>query len=138
MNYFKTLENSGMSLMIYNDDKLIFESDSKGIRPHFEAINKIGDMLHGSVMVDKIVGRAAALLILYSKPKKVYAMILSTQGKNVFEGRINFDYLKEIENIKTKNGKKLCPFEQIVQGIDDPFEAYKVIIEKASSLKSSI
>jgi hypothetical protein len=136
-NFLKTLENTGMSLMIYNDDKLIFESDSKGIRPHFEAINKLGAMLRGTVMVDKIVGRAAALLMLYSKPKKVYAMVLSTPGRNVFKGRINFEYDKEIENIKTTNGKKLCPFERIVQGIDDPNEAYKVISEKISSFKST-
>ena len=74
-NYFDELEKSGMSLMIYRDSELIFQSMSKGIRPHLEAIKKHDNDLIGTVMVDKIVGRAAALLILYSKPKIFFKFI---------------------------------------------------------------
>ena len=79
--YLEDLDETGNSLMIYKDGRLIYQSKSKGIRPHLEAIEVHGEALSGTVMVDKIVGRAAALLILYSGAAETYAQVLSRPGK---------------------------------------------------------
>ncbi|MCW4050310.1 MAG: DUF1893 domain-containing protein [Candidatus Bathyarchaeota archaeon] len=135
--YLEALEQSGNSLMIYKDDELIFESASKGIRPHLEAIDKHGEDLKGSVMVDKIVGRAAALLILYSKARKVFAALISEPGRQVLEEHnLDFSYVEYTEHIKMKDGRIFCPFERMVQDISDPDEAYVAIVEKMNSFKA--
>ena len=79
--YLEELDKTGNSLMIYSHGQLIFQSTSKGIRPHLEAIEAHGDGLRGTLMVDKIVGRAAALLILYSGAAEAHAQVLSRPGK---------------------------------------------------------
>lgn len=132
------LEASDNSLMIYAGDELIFQSRSRGIRPHLEAIDELGEKLHGSIMVDKIVGRAAALLILYSRASEAYTVILSGPGKNVLDDHgFDYGYIELVSHIKQKDGRIFCPFERMVQGISDPEEAYVAIVEKMASLSSS-
>jgi hypothetical protein len=138
-SYLDTLEKTGNSLMVYRDGKLVFQSSSKGIQPHLEAIDFLGESLQGTVMVDKIVGRAAALLILYSGAAEVHAAIISTQGRRAMEMHgLRFTYLEEVEHIKMRDGRIYCPFEAMVQGLSDPKEAYLAIVEKMRSLQDQV
>jgi hypothetical protein len=137
-DYLRELEATGNCLMIFSNGELIFQSKSKGIRPHLEAIEEFGEKLHGSLIVDKIVGRAAALLILYSRASEVQAQVLSEPGKQVFdEHKLDYNYLHLVPHIKQEDGRIFCPFERMVQGISDPEKAYRAIIEKMASLSSS-
>jgi len=137
-HYLDTLEETGNSLMIYKNGELIFESSLKGIRPHLKAINELGEKLEDTLVVDKILGRAAAFLVVYIKAAEAITVVLSTPGKRVLEKYgVKFSYREEVPHIKMENGVIYCPFERMVQGIDDPDEAYKAIIEKMNSFKSS-
>lgn len=124
--------------MIYKEGELIFESDLKGIRPHLKAINELGSELEGTLMVDKILGRAAAFLVIYSKASEAITAVLSTPGKQVLDKYgLKYSYREEVSHIKMENGVIYCPFERMVQGIDDPVEAYGAIVEKMNSFKTS-
>ena len=137
-HYLDILEETENSLMIYKKGELIFESSLKGIRPHLKAINELGSSLEGSLMVDKILGRAAAFLVVYSKAAEAMTVVLSTPGKRVLEKyRVKYCYREEVPHIKMENGVIYCPFERMVQGIENPDEAYKAIIEKMDSFKTS-
>ncbi len=134
--YVKRLDELGLSLMVHDGDEVLFRSASKGVRPHLEAIDALGTRLRGTTMVDKIVGRAAALLILYSGAAEVHAGVINPGGRKLIEDagvRLSFD--KEIDHIKTIDGRIYCPFEAMVQGIDDPVQAYHAIVEKMNSLR---
>lgn len=134
--YLDELERTGSSLMIYSGGRLVFQSISKGIKPHLEAIERLGATLQGSVMADKIVGRAAALLILYSGASEAHAALVSTPGRQVLEQHgLPFTYAQETPHIKMEDGRIYCPFEAMVQGISDPAEAYRAIAEKMRALK---
>jgi hypothetical protein len=136
--YLEILEKTENSLMIYKGGELIFESALKGIRPHLKAINELGSELEGTLMVDKILGRAAAFLVIYSKASEAITAILSTPGKQVLDKYgLKYGYREEVSHIKMENGVIYCPFERMVQGIDDPVEAYEAIVEKMNSFKTS-
>jgi len=122
-NYLDELDKTGMSLMIYRDGELIFQSRSKGIRPHLEAIEKHGNTLNGTVMVDKIVGRAAALLLLYAKPKEAYAALVSKPGKQVLmEHGLNFAFRDETDHIthQDEGWKDILPIRKNGTGNQRP------------------
>jgi hypothetical protein len=134
--YIKKLDELGLSLMVYEGREVVFRSASKGVRPHLEAIDAFGARLRGMTMVDKIVGRAAALLILYSRAAEVHAGVINPGGRKLIEDAgvmLSFD--KEIDHIKTVDGRIYCPFEAMVQGINDPVQAYRAIVEKMNSLR---
>jgi hypothetical protein len=136
--YLEELDKTGNSLMIYSDGRLIFQSASKGIRPHLEAIETHGEALRGTLMVDKIVGRAAALLILYSGADEAQAQVLSRPGKKVLDMHgLPTSYVELVDYIKMKDGSIYCPFERMVQGVTDPVEAYAAIVEKMRSLNET-
>jgi hypothetical protein len=137
INYLEELDNTGNSLMIYKADKLVFESQSKGIRPYLEAINSVKEGLNGTTVVDKIVGRAAALLIVYIEAEKVFASVLSRPGKEVLDQYgFNVVFSNLVDQIKLKDGRIFCPFERMVQGISDPRIAYMEILKKMKEFKS--
>ena len=136
-HYLDVLEKSGNSLMIYKKGVLLFESDLGGIRPHLKAINEHGEDLEGTLMVDKILGRAAAFLVIYSKAAEAITNIVSTLGKQILEANhIKFSYREEVAHIKMKNGVIFCPFESMVQGLHDPDEAYAAIVEKMEGFRN--
>jgi hypothetical protein len=136
--YLRKLDEAGMCLMVYEGGSVIFQSQSKGIRPHLEAINALGSRLRGTLMVDKIVGRAAALLILYCEVVEVHAGVISWGGRDVLNrAGVKLFYGEETEHIKMVDGRIYCPFEAMVQGIDDPEWAYYAIIEKMKSLRET-
>ena len=120
-DYLDILESKGNSLMVYKEGELIFESDLGGIRPHLKAIDELGRQLEGTLMVDKILGRAAAFLVIYSKAAEAITNIVSSPGKQVLDAHnMKFSYREEVPHIKMENGVIYCPFERMVQGIDDP------------------
>ena len=43
--YVERLDDLGLSLMVYDGEKVIFQSQSKGVRPHLEAIKAFGPLL---------------------------------------------------------------------------------------------
>lgn len=122
--------------MVWRGGEVVFSSPSKGIRPHLEAIERLGrDALRGSVMADKIVGRAAALLMLYSAPAEVHAGVITTRARELLEARGVVVYPGgEVPAIKERDGRIYCPFEAMVQGISDPEEAYPAIVAKLRGL----
>jgi len=134
--YLRKLDEAGMCLMVYEGSSVIFRSKSKGVRPHLEAIAALGSRLRGTLLVDKIVGRAAALLILYSGVVEVHAGVISRGGRDVLNRTcVKLLFEEETEHIKMMDGRIYCPFEAMVQGIDDPEQAYYAIIEKMESLR---
>lgn len=137
INYLEELDKTGNCLMIYKGCELIFKSQSKGIRPYLEAIESINDGLKGTTVVDKIVGRAAALLIAHIEAGEVYASVLSLPGKEVLD-QYGFQavFSTLVDQIKLKDGRIFCPFERMVQGISDPSIAYVEIVKKMKGFNS--
>jgi hypothetical protein len=131
-DYLAELDRSGMCLMVWRGGGVVFSSPSKGIRPHLEAIDKLGrGALRGSVMADKIVGRAAALLMLYSVPAEVHAGVITTKARELLQAEgVVVHPGGEVPAIKERDGRIYCPFEAMVQGISDPEEAYPAIVAK--------
>ena len=135
--YLAELDRSGMCLMIWRHAQVIFSSPSKGIRPHIEAIETLGkEKLRDTVMADKIVGRAAALLMLYSVPMEIHAGVITTKARELLEaGGVLVCPNAEVSAIKEKDGRIYCPFEAMVQGISDPEKAYHAIVSKIKSMR---
>jgi hypothetical protein len=86
--WLEELEKRELSLLIYRGGEVVFSSVSGGIKPLLDAINTIGrDGLRGTLVADKIVGRAAALLVIYMVASEVYASLISTSAKELLRAR---------------------------------------------------
>jgi len=79
------LKQRHLTLSIVKNGETLFETASYGISGFLEAIEKLGEKLHGSSVADKVVGKAIALLCVYAKVNAVYAIILSEKAKEVLQ-----------------------------------------------------
>lgn len=120
------LENH--SLLVYKDGNISFQ-DEHGIQPLLIQIDKKG--LKNAVVIDKIVGKAAALLMAYGKVKQVHTNIIAKDAIKVFEKyNIEYSYVELVDHIQNNKKDGLCPMEQKVLNVNSPRKAYKIFTKK--------
>lgn len=118
------------------NEKTVFSSDKDGMIPLLEAIERIdASELSGSIVIDKMVGKAAALLICFFKAKKVYTKMMSLKAIKVLDDHsIEYSAEKTIPEILNKSGTDICPFEKTVSNTNNPEEGYKRLGELVKKL----
>lgn len=120
------LENH--SLLVYKNGNITFQ-DEHGIQPLLIQIDKKG--LKNAVVIDKIVGKAAALLMAYGKVKQVHTNIIAKDAIKVFEKyNIEYSYVELVDYIQNNKKDGLCPMEQKVLNVNSPRKAYKIFTKK--------
>lgn len=135
----RALKERGLSLVIVRDGEVIFESRLQGIIGLIQAIDVLGGDLSSSSVADKVIGRAAALLLAYSRASEVYATVISELGLstlNEYGIRVEYDTL--VPKIMNRRGDDVCPFERISLAVSSPKEAYERLKKYAESAKDSI
>jgi hypothetical protein len=138
--FLTLLEERNLNLLIIKNNKTLVESRKEGMRPLLEAVERYGRSgLRDSVLVDKIVGKAAALLMVYLKPKEVYCGTLSTRAEAVLQ-RHNVAYHSEniIPEILCETGDDICPFEKTVLEIETALNGYRRIMLKMLSFNARL
>jgi len=123
------LDASGLNLMILKDGAITFSSAGKGVAPLLEAVETLGlGQLAGSVVVDRVVGKAAALIIGYFKAACVYTEVLSRRGASFLDAcGISCCAEEIVEEIMNRDGTDMCPLEKAVLNTEDPSEGYDVL-----------
>lgn len=82
----------------------------------------------GASVADKVIGSAAAFLMIKGNATAAYGEIISSKAKKLFERySIDYNYGKQVDFIKNKNNDGLCPLEKLCLNIENPEEAYKLI-----------
>jgi len=132
----KILKDQDLALVIVKRGRILFKSRSPGMGSLLQAVEEMGESLHGSSAADRIVGRAAALLLAYSHIKEVYARILSSEGlRTLRENDIGVEFESLVPRILDRDRKDTCPFEKFSLTIESPDETYERLKAFAESLK---
>ncbi|MDD5567506.1 MAG: DUF1893 domain-containing protein [Patescibacteria group bacterium] len=103
------------SIVITQRNKVLFRSNMGGISPLWQAIHQLSkEEVAGAEIYDKVVGRAAAFLIISVKFRKVNTPIISRPAIEILRSsRIPVNYLKKVDRILDKNLRDLCPMERL-------------------------
>jgi len=119
------LKEGNLSFVVVKDGKIIFETKSSGLRSFLQAIELLNKELAESSVADKIMGRAAALLSVYSRVSAVFAVTISKEGINVLEeNNIPYQFERRVPNILNSKRDDMCPFEKLTITTTNPAEAY--------------
>ena len=120
------LKDRDLALVFVKDSKPIFETETAGLQGFMKAIEELD--LSGSSVADRIIGKAAVHLCVYSNVKAAYAVTLSETGLKLLKAMgVSYEYEELVPTIlnATKTGK--CPFEKLVENIEGSREAYERI-----------
>jgi len=110
---------------VINDGR-IWESDLPGLRPLMYWLNNEPEVLKGSYVIDKVVGKASALLLTYGAAVKVHGKTMSKTADEILT-RYGIEHTWDVmvDFIENNTRTDMCPMEKKVVDIDDPAEAYK-------------
>jgi Domain of unknown function (DUF1893) len=132
------LTEEGLTLVVVENLKVVFRSRRRGVNSFLEAIDRLGDRLEDSSVADKVVGKAVALLCIYSHVRSVYGEILSRAAKAFLEeNSVHVESGVIVNDILNVDKTGFCPFERLVNEIRDPEAAYRKLMEFCSENSSS-
>lgn len=115
------LHHSPWSLLAVREGQTIYTTTGNGVKPLLEAPG-----LQGAAAADRVVGRAAALLLVGLGVVGVHACTLSQGGERILRlYGLPYTYDRRVEYIKNQAGTDRCPFERAVEGVEDPEEAVR-------------
>lgn len=116
------------SLLITQNDEVIFQSNKRWLFPLFDFEDYLSDHhidLSLTKVHDKVIGKAAALLILRLGAGSVHGDVMSELAHNAFkQASITHTYNTLVERID-------CQTEEILLEIDDPDIAYQILCKRA-------
>ena len=140
MDYLRFLEERGLDLAIFKDGELVFSSAQEGLSPLVRAIEEVGlERLRGCVVADRVIGRAAALLICLMGAREAHALVMSKGALRALEEHGIIARARElVEHITAPDGKSPCPFERLVEDVEEPEEAYRLIVKRLKELKEKL
>ncbi len=130
---YEILKSENLTCVLYKDGKL-HKSVKRGIAPLFEFEKE--NLFDDCVMADKIIGKAAALIISLYKPAFVYTLVISKPAKEVFDRYgINYEYEEVCENVINRTGTDICPMEKAVLNTWDNVLAHEILVKKVEELR---
>ena len=122
------LSTTDCSIVVVKNGTILTEKHGDGIKPILEAIEELGQDMKGYIIGDKILGKASALLCVYSEAIGVYSkQATKTAIAVLIRAGIPGQTDEMIPYIKNRSGDGLCPFEKMLSDTDSPEEAYKIL-----------
>jgi len=121
-------QNNELSLQVFFGEHLVFQSNGKWLYPLFELEDHLKshpiDMTQAFVH-DKIIGKAAAILLVRLNTGRVHGDLVSDLAINYMEkSGLPFSFDKRVDRIQ-------CKTERELRSIDDPEIAYQILCKRA-------
>lgn len=127
-----TLKQTGLTLYVENNNTRLFESRDPMLFPLYQCLTEHREDMAGSIVVDKIVGGAAAYLCALGKVSQVITPTVSEPAIHIFRAyNIRLYAERIIPFVINRQGTGLCPMEKLSRQFDDPeafFEHLKMNI----------
>lgn len=112
-------------------EKGVFTSEKRGVAPIFELADSDLDFLNGAAVADRVIGKAAAMLLERYGVAEIFARVTSEHAFEYLSNKtVKFEYNKKVEYIINRDKTDMCPMEKAVLGIDDSTEGERLIREK--------
>ncbi len=120
------LHDGGHSLVVANGYIRTF--DGRGVADLYRLLENDYGFLNGASVADKVVGKAAASMMVLAKVKEVYAEVISLPALDLLRSNgISVIYEKVVPHIINRTGTGLCPLEARCMMCMTPEECFVVI-----------
>ena len=128
------LREGQAACVVLRDGEIVRAETGKGVAPMIRLYED--GALQGAYVVDKIVGKAAAMLMTLGGVSGCYALTVSRAALDWFVGHgIPVEYEVCAEYIVNRAGDGICPMEQTVKELTDATEALAALKHKIAQLR---
>ncbi len=141
MNQLVSLLHSGShSLVVSTADGNILTFDGRGVGDLLRLLDTEPLTLRGAAIADKVVGKAAAALMIAGRVSALHADTISEQALQLFNANapeIAIGYDKAVPHVINRQQTGWCPMELACRDCQTAEECVMKIKEKLSELKKS-
>lgn len=124
----KILQKQKASCVIIKPSGEVVISNEFGIKPLMIEMRKDKQAFKGASIADRVIGKAAALLVILGGVHELYGEIVSEAACEVLEAEhILYEYGKKVPYIANRSKTGKCPMEETVWEIDDANQAFEAL-----------
>jgi hypothetical protein len=124
------LQSGDFSCVVIKNGKKT-TSTLPSIKPLLALLAEDENYLKNADVADKVVGKAAALLLAYGKAAAVFGATMSSSAAEVLkQHNIPYACTNMVDFIENRTKTGMCPMEQLCLEIDDPAAAYAMLKAK--------
>ena len=133
------IKGSKVSCVVIKDGAIQYAADGRGVAPLLELYDEKPGLVRDAFVVDKILGKAGAMILLACGAKRAFAEIMSAAARDYLkEHGIEAGYGRCVEVISSVTGDGMCPIEKSVIEISDPLEGIERIKNRISEMRNAI
>lgn len=123
-------------IRVENSVAALYPESGRGVSPLLALYDRAPALFKGAAVVDKVIGRAAASIIITGGAVRVHALLMSEDAKLYLEAHgIRTSCGKLVPRILNADRSGLCPLERSVLGIEDPQQALAALRRRIAELK---
>ena len=123
--------------VIINDGKIVHDENGRGISPILDIYRQHPDKMKGSILVDKVIGKAAAMVAICGKVNHVHAELICDSAVEILEKHyITVSYTKRVKDILNRRKDGLCPMEKTVRNISCPAKGVTALEAAVAKMKA--
>ncbi|MEG1556973.1 MAG: DUF1893 domain-containing protein [Oscillospiraceae bacterium] len=124
------IKRDGVSVAAVTPNRLEFCENGSSVRPLYRLYCAHKDELRGCAVADKVIGKAAACILVEAGAASVFAYIMSEAAKELLtKNNIKAEYEKLVEYIENRDKTDMCPMEKTVLDCEDTSLAVSKISE---------
>jgi len=122
------LTHGDKTFVIVGDTKLAYYSEERGLYPLLNLIEQEPSKLEGSIIGDRIVGRAAAFLCIFAKVKAVFALYIADEAVDLLENHgITATWRETVPYIVEKDLTSRYKLDLLLKDVEDPRQAVDMV-----------
>ena len=124
---------------VIKNNVIIHEGRGKGVSPLLELASTVEGLkkMENALVVDRIIGKAAAMLVVMGKVTHAYGLTMSKSGEEYLHAHgVETKNNRCVDAISDRTGRGICPMERSVMEIDDPREGFEKLQETLAYLRS--
>jgi len=124
----KLLNKKDHAIVVIRNNEVILTNDGVGIRPLYDVLNHLGSKGRGCIIGSRILGKASAFLCVHAQVGGVFSCeATKTAIAILIRAGIPGQADKLIEYVRNESGTGMCPFEQMLDGVELADEAHAVV-----------
>ncbi|WP_338232366.1 DUF1893 domain-containing protein [Companilactobacillus muriivasis] len=130
------IKQNKASCVLIKDNEIVHVEIGSGIAPILYSYMTYPDLFEDATIVDKIVGKAAAVISILGKSKETIGLTMSDSAiEYLLNNGRKFRFVNYVQKIQNRERTGICPIEQSVIDIDDPAEAFLSLLNRLQDLK---
>ena len=133
------IEAGDFGCALIKNNVIIHEGRGKGVSPLLELASTSEGLkkLEGALVVDRIIGKAAAMIIVLGKATHAYGLTMSKSGEEYLQAfGVETKYNRCVDAISDRTGRGICPMERSVMEMDNPVKGFEKLQETLAHLRS--